>query len=114
MPGEPTDLYVQIGEAICRQRKALKRSQRLLAEAVGLSRASIVNIERGRHRIQIHVLYEIAAALGVDAHTLLPTVDPSAFAATLPTGFKDELNSNEIAAISRMVNISRSTTDAKP
>src|SRR5260221_694169 len=47
-------------------------SQSALAEAVGLSRASIANIERGHHRVQIHVLYDIAVALGVEPHELLP------------------------------------------
>jgi len=43
-----------------------------LALAVGLSRTSVANIEKGRHRIQIHTLYAIAAALGIEPAELLP------------------------------------------
>jgi DNA-binding XRE family transcriptional regulator len=47
-----------------------KLSQQELADAVGLSRASVVNVERGRHRVQIHLLYEIARVLGVEPQDL--------------------------------------------
>lgn len=115
MPKDATDLYVDIGKAIHRQRTSAKPviSQQRLANAVGLSRASIVNIERGRHRIQIDVLYDIAMALGVDAHSLLPTVGNSSVAAGLPSDFKDELDSKELAAIGRLLTPSRGSADAK-
>ncbi|TVY02163.1 helix-turn-helix domain-containing protein [Cohnella terricola] len=54
------DLYVQIGISIRSARKANKITQEQLGDLLSISRASLSNIERGRHRIQIHVLYEIA------------------------------------------------------
>lgn len=40
--------------------------------ALGLSRTSITNIERGRQPIQLHTLYKIADVLGVEPTALLP------------------------------------------
>jgi len=62
----------------------------------------MVNIEQGRHRIQIHVLYSIARVLGVEPHYLLPTVvgdDGNA----LPTSFNKLLRPEERAAVRRLV-----------
>jgi transcriptional regulator with XRE-family HTH domain len=45
---------------------------------VGLSRASIANIETGRQRIPLHHLYTLARALKVDVYALLPTLTDDA------------------------------------
>jgi transcriptional regulator with XRE-family HTH domain len=45
--------------------------------ALGLSRTSITNIERGRQPIQLHTLYKIAEVLGVEPTALLPGVSDS-------------------------------------
>ncbi|MVT07753.1 helix-turn-helix domain-containing protein [Chitinophaga tropicalis] len=66
------DFYLQIGNNISAARKAAGLSQEILGDQLSLSRASIVNIEKGRHRLMIHVLVEIAQALKVDLSTLLP------------------------------------------
>jgi transcriptional regulator with XRE-family HTH domain len=50
-------------------------SQGALGKRIGLSRASVANIESGRQRIPLHHLYRMAEALGVNAHTLLPNLD---------------------------------------
>jgi transcriptional regulator with XRE-family HTH domain len=99
MPG-PADFYREIGKSIFRARKP-KMSQEKLAVAVGLSRASIVNIERGRHRLQLHVLCDIAAALGVPPQELLPATSNDG--ATLPAAFKAELSANELVAVGRVL-----------
>jgi len=46
--------------------------------ALGLSRTSITNIERGRQPIQLHTLYKIADVLGVEPTALLPVASDSA------------------------------------
>lgn len=114
MQGKVVDLYFEIGKAIHRRRTAVSPSvsQQRLADAVGLSRASIVNIERGRHRIQIHVLYDIALALGVEVYALLPSTDATELADGLPSDFRRELNPNELAAVGRLLR-PRGTNDAK-
>lgn len=66
-------LYGQIGGRI-REIRALRGvTQTQLAAEAGLQRTSIANIERGRQRPPLHVIYELSEALGVDVHDLLPS-----------------------------------------
>jgi len=67
-------IYAQIGSRIAEARRLRHPlfKQEQLADAVGLSRTALVNIEKGRHRIQIDTLYAIARALGVKLADLLP------------------------------------------
>jgi transcriptional regulator with XRE-family HTH domain len=58
-----TDCYEVFGRAIALRRKGQGMSQDDLAKAVGLSRASIANIETGRQKVLLHHVYMIAAAL---------------------------------------------------
>jgi len=71
------DLYKEIGERIKekRENRKPKFSQQKLSKRIGISRTSMVNIEKGRHHIQIHTLYHIASALGTDIEFLLPVLD---------------------------------------
>lgn len=98
-------IYSQIGQRIAKLRKS--RDPRLrqedLASAAHLSRASMVNIERGRHRIQIHVLYDIARALGVEPTDLLPPGTSSEFAAQIPTNFAKQLSPKELALVGSLL-----------
>jgi transcriptional regulator with XRE-family HTH domain len=101
---EPYDseaLYRGIGERIrnLRQNRLPKLSQRVLAGKIGLSRASMANIENGRHRIQIHVLYDIARVLGGGPADLLPTPNPS----DLPRSFAESLKPKELDAVKRLL-----------
>jgi transcriptional regulator with XRE-family HTH domain len=57
-----------------RDRAGVKQEQ--LALAVGLSRTSITNIERGRQGVQAYLLVRIAEVLGRPAGELLPGLDP--------------------------------------
>jgi transcriptional regulator with XRE-family HTH domain len=52
-------------------------SQEVLANAVGLTRTSITNIEHGRQPIQLHTLYLMANFLGIQTTDLLPHVSSS-------------------------------------
>jgi len=97
-------LYEATGQAISVLRKQRKWSQQKLAEAAALSRASIANIERGRHRIQLHVLYDIAAALDVEPHDLLPHPAKSSVERRLPQDIEKKLRtSNEATAVRRLL-----------
>lgn len=49
-------------------------TQQQLADAAGLTRPSIVNIERGRQKVMLHSLYSMAAALRVPVSDLLPPI----------------------------------------
>ena len=61
-------LGARIREA--RERVGVKQDQ--LAQAVGLSRTSITNIERGRQGLQAYLLARIAEVLGRPVADLLP------------------------------------------
>jgi transcriptional regulator with XRE-family HTH domain len=64
-------VYGEIGRLIQQTRRAKGVTQARLASAVGLSRTSVTNIERGRQKILVHTLYAIAETLGVDIHQLV-------------------------------------------
>lgn len=65
-------LYMAVGAAIREARKGAGLTQEVLASAVNVSRTSIVNIESGRQRLPIDLLFDIADVLGVEAASLLP------------------------------------------
>src|SRR3989442_10946289 len=65
-------IYVETGRRIQEARKVARLTQEAVADAIGLSRVSMSNIERGRHKILLHTLEDIARVLGVDLHDLLP------------------------------------------
>lgn len=47
-------------------------NQEALGHCVGLERSSTSNVEKGRQRVQLHMLLEFAAALNVPPAQLLP------------------------------------------
>lgn len=68
--------YIELGANIQAIRKQLKVNQDDLAKTVGLNRTSIVNIEKGRQKVLIHTLINIASALDADLKDLLPIEFP--------------------------------------
>lgn len=74
-----SDFDRALGERIreARERVGIKQDQ--LGRAVGLSRTSITNIERGRQGVQAHLLVRLAEVLGRLPAELLPrpTAEPS-------------------------------------
>ena len=65
-----------VGRAIRRHRDAAGLTQSALVDRVGLSRASVANVEAGRQAVAVHHLYRIAAALGVEVRDLLRDLVP--------------------------------------
>lgn len=68
-------LYREFGRLLRERRKAAHLTQDDLADRVGLARTSITNIERGRQHVSLHMLYELADAVGAHASELLPHKD---------------------------------------
>jgi transcriptional regulator with XRE-family HTH domain len=66
------DFYEQFGQRVRIARLDLGLNQEALGHRVGLERSSISNIEKGRQRVQLHMLLEFATALKVPATKLLP------------------------------------------
>ncbi len=68
------ELYRELGRRIrqARERSGEGLSQDALANQLGISRASVVNIEAGRQRAPLHLLWQIAQLLGTDLTSLIP------------------------------------------
>jgi transcriptional regulator with XRE-family HTH domain len=67
-------LYNQIGQNIKELRLKKGYSQEEFADMLDLTRASIANIEGGRQRPYVHLLYDICKITEVDLIELLPPV----------------------------------------
>jgi transcriptional regulator with XRE-family HTH domain len=76
------DLYAHIGQKVREARKGYGLTQVDLADAVGMTRSSIANLEAGRQRIPVHLLVWIGEILGVSPRDLLP--ETSTFADMRP------------------------------
>jgi len=65
------EVYQEVGMRVRRARLERKMTQDELSEKIQISRASMSNMEVGRHRIQLHVLYQLANVLDHDIRELL-------------------------------------------
>lgn len=63
--------YVELGQRIRMLREMAGVTQTAIADKVGLTRTSIVNIEMGRQRLMLHDIPAIGEALGVKPDLLL-------------------------------------------
>src|ERR1700722_2208137 len=68
----PDAFYKQIGENIPAKRRERGLSQEGLANAVGLKRPSLSNIEKGRQNLLLHTFCDIAETLNANTSELLP------------------------------------------
>ena len=66
--------YKQLGERIKAARIASALKQEALASYLELSRASVINIEKGRQHPPLHLLSDIARTLKVDIASLFPDI----------------------------------------
>lgn len=68
-------LYKIVGGKIREQRDADGVSQTKLGDEVNLLRTSISNIEAGRQRPPLHLLYQLCIALDLELSDVLPSKD---------------------------------------
>jgi len=68
-------LYYMIGNRIKSLRTERSLSQEDLSLQLNLSRASISNIELGRHQIPLFLLYELTLYFKIDIHDLIPSIE---------------------------------------
>ncbi|HLO97646.1 MAG TPA: helix-turn-helix transcriptional regulator [Fimbriimonas sp.] len=68
-------LYGQLGAEIRALRKQSQMSQDELAVATQVERTSITNIEAGRQKPPLHVIFRLCMALHVQPHDLLPRLE---------------------------------------
>jgi transcriptional regulator with XRE-family HTH domain len=106
-PDEEQVFYAELGARVRRARGQLP--QHSLAEAVGLSRASVANIEAGRQPVSSWMLIRLAEALGLAALELLPT--PEGATSDLQVNLRglDASERRFVTAVSRKIEM----TDAK-
>ena len=57
------ELYRRLGQAVSDRRRELGLTQSTVADKLGLSRASIANLENGRQRIMVHQLFALVNVL---------------------------------------------------
>lgn len=99
-----SEIYEQLGQLVRRHRNRLSMSQETLSEKLGLSRASVANIEAGRQHIPLHHLYSLARALRVEPHTLLPSQEARSDSSARPRiSSAIGLNDREEANVARVV-----------
>lgn len=69
--------YKKLGTLIraARERSENHNKQEVLSKQVGLSRASIVQIEKGIQKVQLHTLIQIAKCLQVEVNELIPPLE---------------------------------------
>lgn len=66
------ELYRIVGRQLRERRETLKLSQNTIADDVGVQRTSITNIESGRQKPPLHLLYSICLALKIELADVLP------------------------------------------
>jgi transcriptional regulator with XRE-family HTH domain len=71
-----------IGQRIADCRKALGLSRKTLAEKIGSTTQQLHKYETGANRLPVSHLCDIARALNIQAHLLLPQAEGSATAAS--------------------------------
>jgi DNA-binding XRE family transcriptional regulator len=71
---DPIWLYIEIGKRVKRYREQAGLSQEELAMNIGQLRTSVTNIEAGKQRCPIYIIYNIALSLGCKVSDLLPEV----------------------------------------
>lgn len=100
----PTTIYQEIGLAIKARRKQLDMTQEHLAVLIGMSRASLANIETGRQTVLIHHLYKIAEQLELDITDLLP-IQIDCTTVSTPVLFErpEGLNTSQQKQVERLV-----------
>lgn len=70
--------YVELGRRLAEARRDRKVTQAAIAAACALSRASVVNIERGRQPLSVEALVRWCTAVNVPVLTVLPSEQPAA------------------------------------
>jgi len=72
---EISEFYKVLGEKLKTERIRKNVSQDKMAQHLGLTRASIINLEKGRHRPSIYQLIQISNLLELDYTSFVPYTD---------------------------------------
>lgn len=114
-----SEIYKSIGKVIRLRRKQFELTQAELALQVGISRASLANIESGRQNLLVHHLYNFASALKMEPSDLLPTTinrgQEKIGSTNIPVQRRDlnEKQLEEVISLMTSVQIDASTNNSK-
>ncbi len=105
---------VAFGKAVAQRREELELTQADLAGLVGMSRASIANIEKGRQNVLLHHVYDLAAALEMPKVGDLLPARPRAALGPLEVNVTDgAISPRDLAQVSDLVASVLATHSAK-
>lgn len=110
----PEPVYKTIGAIIRGRRRRLEWAQETLAARLGISRATLANIETGRQRVLVHQLYALAEALQLKPSDLLPPASetqPAADLTKLP--IQGDVNAEQREQIARLIGSQPAITKPK-
>lgn len=100
----PEPVYKTIGAIIRGRRRRLEWPQQILAARLGMSRATLANIETGRQRVLVHQLYSFAEALQLKPSDLLPpATDGQPAADMMKLLIQGEVNPEQREQIARLI-----------
>lgn len=101
MTEEASKLYSLVGKSIKSARDKKGMSQHKLANAVKLTRTSITNIEKGRQKILLDTLWQIASILEVTIMEFIP--NPQDIQVSLEAKLPENVSQDERAWIKEVV-----------
>jgi transcriptional regulator with XRE-family HTH domain len=104
------DFYAEFGRAVATRRNALDLTQSQLALRLGMSRASLANIERGEQRVYLHQGVQLAQELGETIGQLSPASQVRMFNMANVSHSGDKINRLEQRAIKQLVSSITSST----
>ena len=105
---------VAFGKAVAQRREELELTQADLAGLVGMSRASIANIEKGRQNVLLRHVYDLAAALEMPKVGDLLPARPRAALGPLEVNVTDgAISPRDLAQVSDLVASVLATHSAK-
>jgi transcriptional regulator with XRE-family HTH domain len=100
--------YRRLGAHIRDRRRAKQITQEAMAAHMGLTRTSIVNIEKGRQHLAVHQLVRISDLLGCAPGDLIP---PAQEDAMLSEKFRDQLSDQKALSFISEINAEASGLD---
>lgn len=107
-------INVAFGKAVAQRREELELTQADLAGLVGMARASIANIEKGRQNVLLHHVYDLAEALKMPKVGELLPARPKAALGPLQVSVTDgDVSARDVAQVSDLVASVLATHSAK-
>jgi len=90
-------IYREFGRILRQRRSDASLTQDELANKIGLVRTSITNMELGKQNVSLHLLFQLADALGIQARDLLPVRTPQLMSPNLERQIQKEALEEEEA-----------------